>query len=355
MDAPAAIDRHTLALLVQVARPMLRAENLPEIKRLAARLTPRDWERLADRALQTRTAPWVIAHLHALQLPAPPTVLAALDELAQAVLQRTLDCDQLRLHVAPLLQGPDAPTLLLKGRAIEARAYPPEVLRPTVDVDLLVRPGSLERVEKFLRRLGLRPHTSADKHVRGWGLPGARAGVDLHTYLLEPSRFPALARQPSALFSRAKVGPSGYLELDPLDQTAHLLAHLTTGLYADLRHLADAALWLEVVRPSPRKLAQVLSEWQALGSARAALLALRWFDPRGPANAVLDALGGPGWRAHGFAQVAKVHLRRVGTMHPRWLEAVGLMAHLDRPLAYLRRRLVADRQETLATRPRSAT
>ncbi len=349
MQAPAAVDRKTLALLVHLARPSIRVENLPEIRELAPRLTPRDWERLADRALQTRTAPWVAAHLHALELPVPPPVLAALDALAQSMLQRTLDCDQLRLHVAPLLQGPDAPTLLLKGRAIEARAYPPAVPRPSVDVDLLVRPGSLDRVEKALYRLGLRPHTSPGKHVRGWALPGARAGIDLHAYLMEPLRFPKLARQPSALFSRAQEGPSGHLELDPLDQTAHLLAHLATGLYADLRHLADAALWLEVVRPSPRALTQVLREWQALGSARAALLAVQWFDPRGPAQALLREMGGAGLRAQGFAHAAKVHLRAVGTPHPRWLEAAGLMAHLDRPMDHLRRRVFA------ATKPRSAT
>jgi hypothetical protein len=331
MRAPSSLDAATLRLLVLLARPVVRLQDLREIQTSAAILAPQAWHRLADRALQTRTAPWVLRHLEALDLPAPPAVLQALTTLHDAMLLRTLDCDQLRARIAPLLQGPDSPALLLKGRAIEARAYPQGVPRPTVDVDILVRPGCLSRLENALQDMGLRPISAPGLHVRGWALPDARAGLDVHTFLLDPRRFPVLARHPSRLFATAAVGPSGLLELDPLDQTAHLLVHLITGLYADLRHLGDAAQWLEVVRPDPRKLAQVLREWRAERAGRAALLALHWFDPRGGAQERLRALGGPGWSERAFATLARQHLQRVGTVHPRWLAGLGLLAHLDAP------------------------
>lgn len=335
MRAPAGLDRDTLRLLVLLARPVVRPQDLPEIKRLAACLAPGSWHLLADRALYTRTAPWVLQHLQALPLPVPSQVLASLAALRDSMLQRTLDCDQVRARIAPLLQDVHGPALLLKGRAIEARAYPPGVLRPSVDVDLLVRPGSLPRVEKALQDLGLRPIGPEGRHVRGWALPGARAGLDVHSYLLDPRRFPQFARHPSRLFARAAVGPSGLLELEPLAQTLHLLAHLTTGLYADLRHLADAAQWVAVVRPDPRELAGLLRAWHLESAGRAALAAIHWFDPHAGADALLDALGGAHWRGKAFAVVARQHLCHAGTVQPRWLAGLGLLAHLESPLGQI--------------------
>lgn len=343
MRSPAVIDRATLTLLLALARPVLAESAREPIQALARRLPGPAWARLADRALQTRTAPWILSHSDALRLPMPAAVRTELLAVAQDTLRRTLDCDQVRLQLAPWLRGPDAPLLLLKGRAIEARAYPAGVMRPTVDVDVLVRPGHARRMSQAFRQAGLQPLGPAGRHVRGWAAPGARGGVDVHQTIVDPLRFPVLGTlaEREALFTRSTTLARGQDQdmrvLEPLDQTAHLLLHLGTGLYADLRHLADTAQWLAFVQPNPQALAARLRHWQAVRAGRSALAAVRWFDPERAgkvATATLAALGEPDLPAQVFAVAARTWLQVAGQVHPRWLEALGLAVHVEHPAAF---------------------
>jgi hypothetical protein len=313
---------------VQLARPLLTSADVEAVRELAVDLDTRAWQTLTERWLSLRVGAWVHSHVQTHALSLPDTAAAPLAAQWLNTVQRAVACDQLRDLLAPLLRGHRAPLLQLKGSVVEARAYPAGVLRPHFDLDLLVRPGE-QTWQSALRELGLRPTTPRQGHAQSWRLPDAPVTVDLHFALADPRLHPALERGPQreALFARARVGADGLLQLDELDQSAHLLVHLGPGLYGDWRHLADAALWWRAVQPDPLVLTERLASWRAQAVARSAVLALHWFDPALPLGGLQLALGGPGWRARGIGRLAQVWLEDGAYPWPRWLAAVAWAAH----------------------------
>lgn len=329
------VDAQTLEAVRCWARP----EPLQNAK--PPRLTAKQWRAALKLCGQMRTSPWL--ELHAQHLNLPDDVRAELATQALAIVTRTLDVDRCLLQVSPgLLDGPAAPALLLKGRAIEMRAYPPHVLRPAVDVDILVRPGAQEKVESHLSKLGYKQTwQSRSRHNAMWMEQGGGNTVEIHRQILCPLRYPPFL-QPQitqALFDRA-VMLDRWLVLQVTDQTAHLLVHLNEGVYADWRHLADLSQWCRSVAIDPSEVAERLRQWQATRAGVAALVALQKDDPAAVSaqwQPLIDSksMDMQAIMATATRLAAASQLRWHGYPPPRLLEAAGLCAHLDRPLPWL--------------------
>lgn len=334
---PRTLDRQGVGFLVAASRPVLRPGQAEQIQKAARSLPPTTWLAVAHRATTLRTAAWLAAHVGALDLPAPSPARQILERARAEAVQRALRADQLNLQILPWTTGRAAPLLLLKGQAIEARVYPPGVLRPAVDVDVLVRPGRGAEVVKLLHESGFRQRAGTASHETTWASPGNPVHLDVHQTLVDPIRFPVLGTQEAmaALFERAQPGPHGAAVLAPLDQSAHLLLHLCTGMYADLRHVADAAQWWAQVQPDPSALAALLRQWRVERAAQLALPVLQWFDTGVAgdlAAATLHLLGQPGAATRGFALAARAALRK--PRQPRWLKLWGLLVQVDDPRGY---------------------
>lgn len=315
-----------LALGRALARPVLRQPERAVVGLLADRASPADWQRLTDMWLAQRVGPWLHGHAAELGLPLPAADAERLAAQWLDSLQRNLACDQLRRHLAPVLQGTHAPLLLLKGSTIEATAYGGELVRPSVDLDVLARPG--HAVESALRALNLQPAGPRRGHEQTWVWPHAAVALDVHFALADPRRHPPLARDDvlAGLFADAVTSAEGELRLADVDQSAHLLVHLGPGLYGDWRHLADLGQWWRRVEPADDAVAARLARWQAKAVARTALEALAWFDPSLSMAPLSARLGAPGWRARGFGQLARAWLQVSSPPWPRWFEAIGFLA-----------------------------
>ncbi len=338
------LSKPALLLLRQLARPLLSAEPRT-LRALAADLQPHDWLALSRICAAQGTAPWVLAHCEASALPLPPPARAVLRQGLAKTLARTLDADRTLARIAPLLlEGPSPPCLLLKGRAVEARAYPPGVLRPCVDVDVLPHPDRAAEAVKRLTQLGfIETARSPSGHVVTFTERDGSGVVELHHRPLCPLRFPGLASRGATadLFVRAQRGPTGWLAPDDVDHSALLLVHLLFGLHGDLRHLADAGMWLRAVRPDGKALAARLLDWQAARAGAAGLSEVQAFDPQAvsPETAAALALLPADVLPASLARRAARLAQRKQPLLPGWLDFVGVLAHLDRPLPALLRRV----------------
>lgn len=270
----------SLRVLLALSRPVLPPGLQAGLIQWTPQLAPQAWQALARRAASDRTATWWLAHAQALDLAIPPQARKQLDKSARDELLRALACDQLLAALADVTQGQTAPALAFKGLAVERTTYPPALLRPRADLDLLVRPGHLSEVLAAAQRLGLRETSrSRSGHTRHLIDPHGGAALDLHLRPVDPWRFPRFAAEATtqAWFDRARpLSDPPLLVPDPIDHTALLLLHLVPGLLTSPRHLGDALHWLATIRPDFGQLAQRLHEWDAALPALAALQALDW-------------------------------------------------------------------------------
>lgn len=278
-------------------RVLLRPAVPPaERERVAAQVErlndpQRAW--LLRRAVQESGAVWLLEQRRQGLLRLDGPELARLQAAAANELRRTMEADALRHQLKPMLTGRLPQLLMLKGAATEERAYPPGVPRPCVDVDAAVVPGQLSTAQAFLADLGLvcvRRDPSGRTHQ--YAHPSGGATLDLHLRLGCPKRFPRFgtAEQLEKAMDRSVQLADGTRVLSVPDATLHLLQHLAAGLGGDLRHLADAAQWLQVFPPDPQKLVESADEF---GLTRALAAALGWLADLAPAitQQVLDALG----------------------------------------------------------------
>jgi hypothetical protein len=160
------------------------------------------------------------------------------------------------------------PVIPLKGPPLAETLYPHPALRPSSDLDLLIRPESLMRVDGLLQRLGYRRR--ADDHSWSFDVAYDRATlyegpggihVDLHWSLVSDPRFAWNEAAGLSVFERAvkmPLGPGRALGLCPEDLLLYLAVHLAVhhglaGLlwYWDLARLlgryADRLDWETVV------------------------------------------------------------------------------------------------------------
>jgi hypothetical protein len=100
----------------------------------------------------------------------------------------TMLLDAAAAEVTRALRRNEIPSRLLKGAALGVWLYD-GAERTYVDVDLLVSPRDLERVEEVLRQLDFSPADGATargdrpRHARVWGRAADGAAIDLHTTL----------------------------------------------------------------------------------------------------------------------------------------------------------------------------
>jgi len=332
--------RRAFAVLLLLARPQLTAAEAQRAGTLAVRLDGDDWAAIARAAVAQRTAPWVARNVRILGLSAAADATEQLREGTREAARRAAHTDATLAVLRDLVGAPGAPAMLIKGRAVEARAYPADVLRPQVDVDLAVRPGSRGALIAELEGRGFRRFDrSRSGHQIAMRQPGGPI-LELHLTLVCPFRFAPFARPRTSerIFARAGLC-DGLLVPSDVDHTAVLLVHLVEAGYADLRHVADLAAWLRAVEPDPDAVWAVARRWQATRAVATGLEVVARHSP--------DALG-LGWRAvtadvprdwqataaEALRQIAMRSLRRGRLMHPRWVEAAGLMSHLDRPVRW---------------------
>ncbi len=326
----------TFALLHLLCRPCL-PDDAPH--RLAAILGPIDWSTLLRKLHHYGGLNWAWAHTQQLGVPLPPEHRTALRRGMQREVARAMLTTEVLDALAPLIRGPKADVLVMKGRAVEARAYPAEVLRPSNDLDLLVRPGKRDSVAAWLRAAGWRPVlTVGDGHAQLWHGPQRRGAIDLHEAPLSPSRFRGLSpNEVAGLFAQAIRLDDGTWTLDEIAQTALLLGHLHAGVFTDLRHLADLGRWLTVVAPDPATVAARLTRWGGRRCFHAAITATQRWDAATLPAAWRTPRSQPSirelrWRV--WLDLAWRGSEQGQLEPPLWVRRAALLSHLDAPAAY---------------------
>lgn len=240
----------------------------------------------------------------------PRDVRAALGRALADALAGQLRLGHALGRLLRLFDREHVPVIPLKGLALAETLYPDPVLRPSRDVDLLVRPESVLAVDGLLRGLGYR--RLADAHSWRFDLAYDRATlyvgpggvhVDLHWSLLSDPRYVWNEREGLQVWDRAiRVRVAGEEALSPCpeDLLLYLAVHLAVhhglaGLlwYWDLALLlnqrADTLDWDVVVARASR--------WRVRTALYFALLGCqRFFDVSAP-GPVMTRLGPRGPRA----------------------------------------------------------
>ncbi|MCO4763512.1 MAG: nucleotidyltransferase family protein [Myxococcales bacterium] len=301
-----------------------------------------DWRHVTVRLLHYGGAMWAWQHIQSLGLDVPTQQAERIARAARTEVGRALLTDQVRNQLAPLLTGERPEALILKGRAIEERAYPDGLFRPSNDLDLLVRPGRRGYVEQWLRDRDYAP-VAVGRDEQLWHGPDRSGAVDIHDAPLRIARFSGLsAVRVSALFDDTVALHSGGSTLADDAHTALLLGHLHAGVFTDLRHLADVAQWLNTVQVSPTEVRSVLRQWGGRRCFDAAMTALLAWDSEvlpkpwrqfGSAPALSD------WPWRWVVERAAAGSRAGEIQPPGWLRRGGLLTHLDSPLGFVRHRL----------------
>ena len=167
-------------------------------------------------------------------------------------------------EVLSVLADADVDALLLKGAALSYTVYPLPWLRARSDVDLLVRPGSMQRVDAALSRIGFEaarevshPLITRQRHFAR--TRGLRVAIDVHEALVNP---PVLRTLPEfdALYSRAQVVrglPVAAKGLSTPDALLHALVHRVAH-----HNSSDNLLWLYDMHLLVRRMSA--AEWVAL-------------------------------------------------------------------------------------------
>ncbi len=197
-------------------------------------------------------------------------------------------------RVLPCLSDAHVPVILLKGAALATAIYGDPVLRPMIDLDLLVHPGDVARVLEALQGLGYEPPATemrpqdalAYSNEIGLSRPGgAEIPVEIHWGLLDSPLY--RGRPPEEwLWGTAlpvSIGQAGAWMLGPEAQILHLCGHLA------LHHAGEGLLWLNDIAEVLYHYKEQIDWRRLLGQAQAADLVL-------PLQQVLPRVA-EGWQA----------------------------------------------------------
>ena len=297
-----------------------------------------DWPALLASAERHGMGPLVYRHLRAAEVSLPQSTASYLMGLylrprhANQVRARVLEQVLRAYHAA------DIEPLVVKGAALCHWLYPELALRPMSDLDLLVRPGQVERGRQILRELGmsapLPPSGQVDKSLPTAGLhvDGVWVGIELHDNLFETGfgasmTLDDLTVQPLS-FALGTDGVTAHT-LGVEDSLWHLGEHLrfhTTVFLpwrliwvADILGIAEryaAKLdWDHVARRYPR----VLSTLGLLEHLRPLAASAREFIPIKAARRTPAGIGADfeGWPRYSWAQ--QRHKGLVRTLRDTWL------------------------------------
>jgi len=267
------------------------------------------WECLISQAIQQGVAPLVAVRSRALSLPVP--VRERLESLYRSNALRNLRLAAEESRLCSALSAAGIPHWTLKGPGLSERLYADIGVRQIADLDLLIEPANLSRVDALLAQLGFRRQTTGriDSLAAAQELIYVRDGNCIPSWGKSALTSP-LAVDPSSRLRESADGtrssPSGprpgaapatfldlhqrllpYVRRDPLaarvfreGMTAenlllYLCANQITHRFARLRYLCDVSAFLD--RESPAL------DWDRfLASARALPwgpgigLGLRW-------------------------------------------------------------------------------
>lgn len=210
--------------------------------------SPVEWQAVWEAARAARLEP-LLLHLYGPALP--QSERDALDAQARRVAFANLYAQRELQQLLAALPGERV--VLLKGAVLEALAYPPSVARSTNDLDLLVAPEGLPRVDAALVALGYRRHdlyatrpasrAALHEHLYSREVVAGRVRqpIEVHTALCQPFRH-RLHTHP--LLARA-VPFQGALRLEDTDQLLHLAVHLSKEQFrSPAKHLYDVHRWV---------------------------------------------------------------------------------------------------------------
>lgn len=207
----------------------VRAALLPETAEPPPELDPESADALVRIAERHRVAPllWHALTVNGAAGALPPRSAERLRSVYYANAARGARVLAELARIGSALDAFDVPWLSLKGAPMAARLWGNVALRPTDDVDLLVRQSDVDRAVALLGELGYAvrdPRATARR--RAWhhqvilDQPGATPScLELHWALAD--RFSLALPEVEGIWSRARDH-----QLDPLDEAVYLAAHL---------------------------------------------------------------------------------------------------------------------------------
>jgi hypothetical protein len=240
--------------LLACARIELEAGHHRRLEQLLA--AGLDWARLLSCAVRQGIPTLVYHHLRSLDGRAalPPPLWATLERAYHLAgwlaLRQQFEAGRLldAFHHA----GVDV--IALKGLALRGTVYRNPALRPSGDVDLLVRPADIHPAETILQGLGYEPAEAVQTrngyrpgvfhHLVPYRLPGRGVQVEIHWDLAPPQA--GLRIDTEGLWQRAtpgQVAGRAARHLAPEDLLLHLALHasILSRFQTGLRHLVDVA------------------------------------------------------------------------------------------------------------------
>ena len=173
-----------------------------------------------------------------------------------------LALDALAVEVTTAFERSDVESIVLKGPAVIRWLYPETTDRYSVDVDVLVAPGSLARAEATLTELGLEPFEPRrdDKHARSWVRPRDVLIVDLHRSVVGVGVDDERAWEIlSHVTERLDVGGADVSVLQPHGRALHLALHAAQETPDKGQALRDLGRGLELLELDVWRRARVLA------------------------------------------------------------------------------------------------
>jgi hypothetical protein len=199
--------------------------------------------------------------------------------------------------VVAALRSAGIEPLLLKGYALADLVYPDPLVRPSADLDVLVRPDQVGPACQALARLGCTLPDAATVDVQlatAYDLPvilPAMAGqstlLELHWRLAPRSLFAVDLDLWRARAERFQVAGQPALRFSPEDMLLHLALHMRKHRYVGLRWLCDVA---ELLRCFGGVVERRPLDWEyVIGAARSAGLTVLLYTSLALAGRLLEA------------------------------------------------------------------
>jgi len=241
-------------LLLLCARIDLSAGEREALAQLTCE--PLAWDTALSGAIRQGVTVLLYHHLRTLGAAAivPATVLERLAQMHQVVQLQVMRQRFEATRLLGALHAADVPVMPLKGLALRESIYPDPALRPSGDIDLLVRAEHVRQAESALQALGYLPDETY--HPRAWyrpanshhlvpyRLPGRDVQVEVHWDLAPPEVH--LPADVEGIWTRAVAGQLAGRPvwlLAPEDLLLHLTLHasLLSRFLTRLHHLVDVA------------------------------------------------------------------------------------------------------------------
>lgn len=243
--------QHTQQLMLLCSRRRLNPEEIAQSRALVE--CGISWSQLWDQAWHNGLAPLVFHNLRTLDITGrvPQAIWRQFEEDYYNTLSGNVLLEAEMVRVTDHLARHGIDRLLLKGMVLGELLYPDPALRPSSDIDVMVRQEQLTQAQAVLHGLGytLQPGRQLDFQLaRSYDIPYVRATADgqavlleLHWHLAEPGLFNL---DVGTLWARAwHLEVNGHVlpTLSLEDLLLHLTIHIRKHRYVGLRWLVDVS------------------------------------------------------------------------------------------------------------------